>query len=306
MMSPINTTEPDPSVIGTVAKPPFARVPDPQKTFQHRAERFRSLAEGHDLKPYLLFLADLCAAQAAIMDGLPEPTPLDPAILARAREHKMPPLDRGGFTPDAAFEATLSRLIAAAEQLTMPAVAQAALLRVKAADPEARAAMVQNVLAEAIPVEALAEHVFVAAALQVHFARLATRLPADDLESVGDGACPACGGAPSSTVIVIWPIAPGTRYCSCSLCGTMWNYIRSKCTACGSTSKIAFQEIEGSGGAVKAETCEECHGYVKVLNHQKDRFLDPIADDVATLGLDLLVRELGFRRGGVNPFLIGY
>lgn len=82
-MSPINTTEPDPSVIGTVAKPPFARVPDPQKTFQHRAERFRSLAEGHDLKPYLLFLADLCAAQAAIMDGLPEPTPLDPAILAR-------------------------------------------------------------------------------------------------------------------------------------------------------------------------------------------------------------------------------
>jgi FdhE protein len=27
---------------------------------------------------------------------------------------------------------------------------------------------------------------------------------------------------------------------------------------------------------------------------------------VATLGLDLLVRELGFRRGGINPFLIGY
>ena len=31
-----------------------------------------------------------------------------------------------------------------------------------------------------------------------------------------------------------------------------------------------------------------------------------MADDVATLGLDLLVREEGFRRGAVNPFLIGY
>ena len=29
-------------------------------------------------------------------------------------------------------------------------------------------------------------------------------------------------------------------------------------------------------------------------------------DDVATLALDLLVRDLGFRRGGVNPFLVGY
>ena len=85
----------------------------------------------------------------------------------------------------------------------------------------------------------------------------------------------------------------------------MWNYVRSKCTLCGSTRGIVFQEIEGADH-IKAETCDDCHGYMKVLNHQKDDRLDPVADDVATLGLDLLVRELGFRRGGVNPFLIGY
>ncbi len=33
---------------------------------------------------------------------------------------------------------------------------------------------------------------------------------------------------------------------------------------------------------------------------------DPVADDVASLGLDLLVREKGFRRGAFNPFLLGY
>lgn len=310
-MSPVDTTEPDPSAIANIPKPPFVRLPHPSRMFATRAERFRTLAEGHDLKPYLLFLADLCAAQAAIQDGnihgpLPQPEPLDEAVLARAKEHHMPPLDRGHFTADPAFEATFSRLIAAAEQMTMPAVAQAALLRVKAADAAGREAMVQNVLAEAIPVEALAEHVFVAAALQVHFARLAERLPGREMESVGDGVCPSCGGAPASTLLVSWPPPAGARYCSCSLCGTMWNHLRSKCTLCGSTSKIAFQEIEGTGGTIKAETCEDCHGYMKMMNQQNDRFLDPIADDVATLGLDLLVRELGFRRGGVNPFLIGY
>jgi FdhE protein len=303
-------TDPDPSVIANIAVPPFARVPVPTRLFAGRAERFAALARGHDLAPYLRFLADLSAAQAAIQDGLPAPQRVAPEALARAREHRMPPLDRGGFAADAVFRATFERLLAAAEQITpLPPPARAALARVQGADAAARAAMIGNVLAEAIPVEALAEHVFIAAALQVHFARRAAQLDAASLESVGGGVCPTCGGAPSSTVIVHWPQAPGTRFCSCALCGTLWNHVRSKCTLCGSTRKIAFQEIESEtegAGNVKAETCDDCHGYVKILNWQKDRALDPIADDVATLGLDLLVRELGFRRGGVNPFLVGY
>ena len=34
--------------------------------------------------------------------------------------------------------------------------------------------------------------------------------------------------------------------------------------------------------------------------------IEPVADDAASLALDLLVRELGYRRGAVNPFLVGY
>jgi len=304
-MSRVNTTDPDPSVIGNIPVPPFARLPDPQQLFADRSARFAALAAAHELAPYLRFLSGLCGVQASIQDGLPAPAPVDPATLARARDHKMPPLDRGAFRPDATFEATFQRLLDGAVALEMPAPARAALLRVIAADSETRAQMLQNVLAEAIPFDAVAEHVFVAAALQVHFARLAARLDAESLQPVGDGVCPACGGAPTSTMIVNWRRAPGTRFCNCSLCGTMWNYVRSKCTLCGSTRKIVFQEIEGAGN-IKAETCDDCHGYVKILNLQKDAALDPVADDVATLGLDLLVRELGFRRGGVNPFLIGY
>jgi FdhE protein len=31
-----------------------------------------------------------------------------------------------------------------------------------------------------------------------------------------------------------------------------------------------------------------------------------MADDAASLALDMLVREMGYRRGAVNPFLMGY
>ena len=160
--------------------------------------------------------------------------------------------------------------------------------------------------ADAIPFEAVAEHALVAAALQVEFARLAAGLAPASLKPVGDGVCPACGGPPSASLVVGGTRTPGARFCSCATCGTLWNYVRAKCTLCGSTKSISFREIDGTGGHVKAELCGECHGYVKVMYQQEDPALDPIADDVATLGLDLLVRDLGFRRGAVNPFLVGY
>jgi FdhE protein len=305
-MSRVETPQPDPSAIGTIPKPPFSRVPDSVQLFAARAKRFRTLAEGHDLAPYLFFLAQLSEAQAAIQEGLAEPAAIDPDILARAHQHAMPPLDRGNFTADAVFDSTFDRLLSAAGHMDMPPQAAAARDRLRLIDKRLRDEMLQNVLAEAIPIEALAEHVFVAAALQVHYARLAARLDPKKLVSVGDGLCPACGAAPSSTLIVNWPGAEGARYCSCSLCGTLWNHVRSKCTLCGSTRQIVFQEVEGSGGTIKAETCDDCRGYMKVLYQTKNNALEAIADDVATLGLDLLVRELGFRRGAVNPFLIGY
>jgi FdhE protein len=304
-MTETGSPKPDPAAIRTIPVPPFARLPAPS-LFATRAARFRRLAEGHDLGPYLLFLAGLADLQARLQDELPLPDLPAPEQTARAARHAMPPLDRSGFRPGPAVHALLDRLAAAAAALDMPEAARAALSRLAAAPEAERDAMIGNVLADAIPFGAIAEHVFVAAALQMHFARLAAQLDAKALKPVADGVCPACGGPPSASLVVAGPPLEGTRYCSCALCGTLWNYVRAKCTLCGSTSRISFREIEGGGGLVKAEVCGACNGYVKVLYQQKDRALDPIADDVATLGLDLLMREAGFRRGAVNPFLVGY
>jgi FdhE protein len=178
--------------------------------------------------------------------------------------------------------------------------------RLRALSEGTRDATAHAVLVDSIPVEALADHLFVAAALQVHFARLAGRLEAQRLVAVGDGACPACGAPPVSSMVVGWPGAETTRFCACSLCGTLWNYVRVKCTLCGSTKGTTYREVEGDDGLVRAETCDNCRGYVKILQQQQDPALDPVADDVASLALDLLVRELGYRRGAVNPFMWGH
>jgi FdhE protein len=268
--------------------------------------RFRTLAEGHQLGPYLLFLAALSECQHRIQKDLPAPELPAANARALAREHAMPPLDRNRFTADAALDATMDRLLPLAATIDMPDTAREALDRVRGADAAARDAMVRAVLGDSIPVETLADHVYVAAALQLHLARLAARLDGDALVPVGNGACPACGGAPVASAIVGWQGAHGTRFCSCSLCATQWHVVRIKCVLCDSTAGIAYEELDVGPETVKAETCESCHGYVKILHQHKNPQLEPVADDIATLGLDLLLREAGYRRGAVNPFLLGY
>jgi FdhE protein len=226
--------------------------------------------------------------------------------LARAREHAMPPIDRSHFTTDAACDATLDRLFSAAAGIDMPADAMTALERARNADTAMRDAMLRNILADSVPVEAFADHVFVAAALQVHFSRMAARLDAKALVPIADGTCPSCGGAPVASEVVGWAGAHGVRFCACSLCATLWHVVRIKCVLCESTKGISYQELEGGNSDVKGETCESCRGYVKIMHQHKNAALDPVADDVATLGLDLLLRECGYRRGAVNPFLLGY
>lgn len=203
--------------------------------------------------------------------------------------------------------AAVDALFAALEEVEMPAPAEELVARFQSMDAARRQAVLRRVLAEPAPTtEALAEYGLLSAALQVVFSQMVARLDAQHLHPVGDGACPACGSPPLASLLVGWPGARNTRYCACGLCGTLWNYVRIKCTLCGSTKGIAYQEIEGDAGTIKAETCKSCRRYVKILHQHKDPALEPMADDVASLGLDLLLRETGFVRGGVNPFLLGY
>src|SRR5215470_4462509 len=102
-MSNVGDLSPDPSIIGTIAKPPFVQLPDPARVLGKRGARLRALAAGHQLEGYLRFLADLTDVQLHVLPELPEPEMPSADVLARAKEHAMPPLDRNSFKPDAAF-----------------------------------------------------------------------------------------------------------------------------------------------------------------------------------------------------------
>lgn len=305
MSTSIGAPKHEPIPIGQVAEAPFSRLPDPATLFALRAHRFHSLAMEHQLGPYLHFLGQLSGIQHNLQEGLAEPDMPSAETMAQARERAMPPLDRARFKPDEAFDATLDRLFSLSKAMEMPEPARLALERATAADAGRRAEMVTNVLADTVPVETLADHLYVAAALQVHFARMAARLPPDSLVPVGDGVCPACAGPPVASLVVSWEGAHNTRYCVCSLCATSWNYVRIKCCLCGDNGGMSYQHVEHDK-QVRAETCDKCKGYVKLMQQAANPAIDPVADDVATLALDLLVRDLGYRRGAVNPFMLGY
>ncbi len=292
--------------IGEIVNAPFAVLPDPGQVFLVRARRFEALAPGHALEGYLRLIGAIAAAQHEIVSVLPSPALPHADLLTAARTHQMPPIPMAHFVPDSVADATFTAL---AERLSRdPATASAAetLAMLASASAPDRAAMMAAVVNGEVPAEAIAVHVLAAAAVQVHFARLAAQLDVTTLQKVANGVCPSCGGRPVASAIVGWDGAANTRFCTCSICATQWNVPRITCLSCGAEKGIVYHGLEGGSDAIKAETCESCGSYVKILYQIREPGLDAVADDVATLGLDLKLRDEGVARAGANPFLLGY
>src|SRR5262245_59502727 len=152
-MSKAGAPRHDPVPIGEVARPPFARLPDPISLFRVRAQRFATLAQNHQLGPYLRFMAALAQIQHDVQDGLPEPDMPADDERRRANEFGMPPLDRNRFVAEPALETTLDRLLSLAQGLDMPEQARAGLARAIAADAATRDTMIRAVLADSVPIE---------------------------------------------------------------------------------------------------------------------------------------------------------
>jgi FdhE protein len=292
--------------IGEEAKPPFAVLPDPRLIFLTRSKRFAALAPGHELEPYLGFLAQLTRVQHDVQEGLPAASLPPFERIGQALEHGMPPLSRALFEPDPTMELTVEQLLSGLQSVSLPEATARAVAAVRQAQSVDRRALLSSALKDADPPDDMAQRTLVLAGLQVHFARLAALLGADDLKPVADGVCPTCGSPPVSSTVVGWPRAHNTRFCTCSLCGTMWNVVRVKCVLCSSTEGISFKSIEGKSEHIKAETCDKCRRYVKIFYQVNDPVLEGVADDVASLGLDMMLTGEAWTRGGQNPFLLGY
>jgi len=145
----------------------------------------------------------------------------------------------------------------------------------------------------------------IGAALQVHWSHLARQLhPAQVARPEHPNLCPVCGSHPVSSMVRIGGAENGLRYLHCTLCNSEWHVVRAKCSNCDNTRDIACYHLEGKDRLVQAESCPECQTYLKVIHQEKDPQADPVADDLATLTLDLLMDEAGFARSGINWYLI--
>jgi FdhE protein len=296
---------PEPVDIGQIAAPAFARLPDIGTHFRMRAERLEVLAPGNPLEPYLRFIAAIARAQHAAAAQLPAGTLPGPDHIAFCRAHEFPLIDRLTWKRDASFIAGARLITGALAGADMPEQAARALATLAARDDAAIEALAERVLRETQESWEIAEVPFVGAALELHFTRMAALLdPADPAPGEPRNLCPVCGALAVVSMVEAARGRHGSRYLCCSLCQTRWNYTRIQCAHCVSTKGIAYQTVTGGAKAVRAETCDECRTYTKILGVEEDPGVDPVADDLASLTLDILVSEAGWARACPSFYLL--
>jgi len=290
---------------GGVSAPVPIIAPDPMRRFAATATRLERLASGHPMEGWLRFMAQLAWAQHKTITTLPALPPLDSAEIDRAVEARAAPLAPDRHRLDRLWQRGLPQISQHFVGSLLPDPAKDVIADLETWDAEALDALADGFLQGELAADRIGHALYIAAALQVHFTATAGALAAEALRLLPErGLCPCCGSTPVAGIVTASGPAPGSRYLYCSLCSTAWNHARAVCITCGKSGHLALKSIEGDGGAVKAETCGDCHTYAKLLYAAKDTQVDAFADDLASLALEVLVAEAGWSRHAPNPWLL--
>jgi FdhE protein len=290
---------------GGAGEVPFLRLPDLGVHFGRRASRLRQLAQSHPLGDYLQFVAVIADAQHVSVADMPPLMLPTSAHLARAREHRMPPLVAFSHRRDPMWCDLLRRMLRRIA-VDVGADQRQLIVRLEGMRDEYFEAQASKLLAGVTVGLDPAHAPLIGAALQAYWAHMVVALGAASFRPLEVATlCPCCGSRPTSSIVRVAGDASGQRYLHCALCEAEWNYVRIKCTNCESTRGIHYYGIEGASDAVKAECCDECGTYRKIFYQDKEPNLDPVADDLASLALDILVAgEHGKHLVGMNFMLI--
>src|SRR5262245_50205934 len=283
--------EPDEIQARPASEIPFIRLPRRTAVFADRAARLGQLARGHAMQDYLGFIAKVARAQDRMLGAMPAVV-LPPADqLSRSREHGMPPLDPHSLRRDPLWCDLLRRMLRELEP-QIEGMANSVIRRLDAERDEFYEAQASKLLAGIGLGLDLAIAPLIAAGLQVYWVHLVTALGLDAFKPIDvPSGCPACGSRPVASITRSGGVENGQRFLHCSLCSTEWHMVRIKCSNCEETKSINYFAVEGGTEAVKAETCDECGTYLKIVYMERDPQVDPTADDLASVALDLLVAD---------------
>jgi FdhE protein len=284
------------------------RLPNRARVFSTRAARLRQQSEngaiGNSIGDYLRLMAHLVDAQQVAVASI-EPTLPEAQHIAHARSFHMPIVAVGNWSRTEHWRQSLLLICDALAALPdLSREARAVCDRLRAFEPEQLEAQADDLLAARISAVDAASAPFVMAALQVYWVALASRMSVVDIHDLDvPGVCPTCGTLPVASVVRSDSRSQGLRYLHCALCATEWHMVRVKCSHCQSTKGISYQSIENGPRGIRAECCDSCHTYRKILYQEEDVAVEPVADDLASLALDLLLGEAGYRRANSNPLL---
>lgn len=280
---------------------PLLVVPESaQRVFKDRAQRLEELAGGNVLADWIRFCVQLCEAQAVCAAQV-APMPVD---IDRAREslrHGLPPLSISTWSPDAGWADARMRLADALDARKLTGGPAAALSRWMALT-DAQASEQARACLEAREHEVNAEFApFVGATLQLLWTVSASALAGVVSAHKGESAlCPVCGSHPVASVVRTGN-RDSHRYMVCTLCASEWYAPRARCTSCDTPKEVSLLGLTRDD-AIQGECCDECHGYIKLIVQSREPGIEVIADDLATIELDLALAREGYQRTGRNLF----
>ncbi|TNH07282.1 formate dehydrogenase accessory protein FdhE [Testudinibacter sp. TR-2022] len=276
---------------------------NPKNLYQRRAARLRKLSENHPLQDYLRFCANIADAQLDLLQTLPIAVDARlSAVKDNAALLAQQPLHWKNWQRDPIWLELLQQLL----QRIKPSANDTILATIewleKASASELNALADQLLRDNMLPNQS-DKAIFLWAALSLYWTQLVQQIPHQAKTELGENRqfCPVCGSAPVASTIQLGEVQ-GTRYLHCSLCESEWHMVRVKCSNCEQGGKLNYWSLD-SDPAVKSESCDDCHSYLKVLYQDKNPEVEAVADDLASLFLDDEMEKMGYAKSAVNPFL---
>ncbi|MDP8051999.1 formate dehydrogenase accessory protein FdhE [Pasteurella atlantica] len=271
----------------------------PKILYKKRAERLQKLAQNNPMADYLLFVAKICQVQDKLLTDFELQQEIE---LSRERLADKP-LNYKHWQRDPVWIKILFALLQHLKKDANEMVLASIDNLEKTSDSELEN-LADQLLNQEFHNVGSDKAVFLWAALSFYWTQLTQNIPHNAVMESGQAlhTCPVCDSAPVSSVIHLGS-TQGLRYLHCSLCESEWNMVRAKCSTCDQMDKLDYWAIDDEFASVRTESCSDCHTYLKVLYQEKDPHIDAIADDLASIYLDIEMGEKEFLRSGLNPFL---
>jgi FdhE protein len=114
------------------------------------------------------------------------------------------------------------------------------------------------------------------------------------------GYCPVCGSLPHLSLL---KGEVGKRFLLCSYCGYQWQTDRIVCPFCNNKDQESLHYFTAEGEETyRIDLCDKCHNYIKTIDLRTIGEIDASLEDLATLHLDVIASQKGYRRPVSNPW----